>query len=708
MSEETKLERETIRYLVNLGYPESSIEPHVKTREGRKIDLVVRDQKGPQIVIEVKGGEVFPSSKEPKELRFHPHVRQLQSYATELDASYYLLTDAVSYLWFTTDTSGRPRLLDQPVRPSAASEPEPRHPSRKLVLRALQELKDLSDERGTEPAFVILAKVLEEHGDSRLRQALLAAEEKEPIQLPDFTDLPRSIPNRDYLRLSFEILDAISLTSLRPKGMLSLLDKVFLGVHKGAELRVPRWLADSLVRLSQLHCDSVIVDICSHHGNLLAAIQMLQKDFRLDSVWGISTSPQSALWTRVQQAILDFQESRTVLGNHPPYDVRDEEVIPPPTHLIGVPPLGLIRNKPGERSALHSSGMSSSEASYLELAIEWVRENGRVVMVVPEAFLFSQREKAAREFISQSTQISAIIGLSDGAFGPYSSARTSILILDNNTTQESYDVFMSLIEDIPAEDKFNSREIPQVSSVIDSFVEWVEVQQVRTGSWTVPIQRLDPDNWTTTRYLPTGLTKYPDLTSSYPTAPLGELTESIQRGSSIKLDEKGSLPVIGPGAIRSMSLEADGMGSTVKENLSSRSITVQEDDLVFNNIGSYLGSVAIVDEELAGSFASQHVVVIRPDNSKVLPEYLAAALNSGYVKPEIERRATGTVIISVPTTQMFDIKIPLPELETQQDIVKAVKRAKANLHEKRRQLEQAETNFERVIQYLSATEEDIR
>ena len=207
-------------------------------------------------------------------------------------------------------------------------------------------------------------------------------------------------------------------------------------------------------------------------------------------------------------------------------------------------------------------------------------------------------------------------------------------------------VFMSQIKDTFGKDTFDCREFSSLSSVLKSFQNWLQQGNLptETAHWVVPTQKLDVGNFTATYYQPSEMGEHEDLTSRYPMVRVDELSIFIKRGAGIKLDQNGDIPIIGPGAIRPLELDASSLGKTTKDNLPQRPVIVEVGDVVLNNISTYLGAAAVVNEAVAGSYLSQHAVLVRPDLSRVLPEYLAAALNSDYVKPQIQQMATGTII----------------------------------------------------------------
>jgi len=160
-------------YLEGLGYSRYLLSSDVRTNYNERIDFVVYSNGMPYIVVEIKPDEQLFNKKNPDDLLFNPYVRQAQAYATFLNAPYYLLTNGTSFLWFTTDDSGRPELLTNPVLPL-----ENKYLSGYDVVRLLQDLRafffrnDVSIPRD-EAAIVIYAKLLYEHGDHRLEEGLI-------------------------------------------------------------------------------------------------------------------------------------------------------------------------------------------------------------------------------------------------------------------------------------------------------------------------------------------------------------------------------------------------------------------------------------------------------------------------------------------------------------------------------------------------------
>lgn len=701
------------KYLSELGYPRSQIFPEVQVGKEGVADLVVySSDEQPWIVIEFKPLKNTSELEEPHQLRFNPYVRQLQAYAHAIGAPYYLLTDGQRFEWLTTDLSGRPRLLNEPVTPPDNNDFNRINSSKESILIALKSVKSLFSRQSkilqnNTLAVIILAKFLDEQGDHQLKRALISDNltYEHPVLLRSL-DLSMETWDRKYLGEAFEILDSVSFVSADPQQLISVIDEVFLSGRRSHEIRPSRWLSDFLARLSQADGNSRILDIYSGYGDILGASLMLQMQNSPSSIVAISSDPETILWAQIQQLILGRKEGRVLFQDPLNSDTDELRKIIKPTHIVTAPNIGRKVDAREVSSEIFLTGSHQIEDLLLELAVRWLEPNGRIVMLVPESLLFDVgKRKNVRKFLLTRTQITAVISLASGALLPFSSLKSSVLVLDKKTNTEPPDIFMSHIEVLPTRDTFDSQEIPIVSEVLESFKQWNAngVIPESSPSWHVSVNDIDIDNLTANRYKPTSNSENNHPESLYPLVSIRDVAKLVKRGTSIRLEESGEILVVGPACIRPMVLEIDSVGKTVQEKIPPNSITIKINDVVLNNVGTYLGAAAVV-KEADGSYISQHVILIRPDISVVIPDYLAAALNSDYVKQQIEKIATGSVMPSLSLKGLDEIRIPLPNLDIQQQVVNRINSRLSALSHAKQQYLEAETRFVDSIKYLLVEE----
>lgn len=334
--------------------------------------------------------------------------------------------------------------------------------------------------------------------------------------------------------------------------------------------------------------------------------------------------------------------------------------------------------------------------------MKWVQTRGRVVILVPEGFLFTENRRLFRHQLLGDMRVVAIISINS----PISSlpVKTSILVLDKEPSNtEPYDVFLSSISEIPSSGAFDSRGSLQISKMLHAFDQWTNTRQFDASKefQVVSVRTLEAENLTVSHYLAPSLLKDEKLASLFPLVPLQEIAEDIKRGAKIKLDDKGDLPVIGPNAIRPMLLDVQKVGRTSQEQAPAAAPMVRSGDLVINNISTHLGDAAVVDDDLIGALMSQHVIMIRPIPERVLPEYLAIALNSEFVRQQIGESTGGVLIPSLRLNAFKRIFIPLPDKTVQLRVIDKMRRARLNLLSAQEQLREAEAQFTTVIDDLA-------
>lgn len=97
-----------------------------------------------------------------------------------------------------------------------------------------------------------------------------------------------------------------------------------------------------------------------------------------------------------------------------------------------------------------------------------------------------------------------------------------------------------------------------------------------------------------------------------------------------------------------------------------------------------VGRAALVTEAVAGSVHKADIFRLVVDRKCVRPEYLVEALNSTFVRPGIAARSQGTTRLRINTTNLRKVRVPVPPLESQDEILahlQAVDHALSDLNE---------------------------
>lgn len=92
-------------------------------------------------------------------------------------------------------------------------------------------------------------------------------------------------------------------------------------------------------------------------------------------------------------------------------------------------------------------------------------------------------------------------------------------------------------------------------------------------------------------------------------------------------------------------------------------------EVIFRSRGEP-NTATVVSEALAEPTAViVPLIIMRPDRTRVLPEYLAWAINQPDAQRRLGAEAQGTSLRMIPMSVLQDLNIPLPDLATQRRIV---------------------------------------
>ena len=89
-----------------------------------------------------------------------------------------------------------------------------------------------------------------------------------------------------------------------------------------------------------------------------------------------------------------------------------------------------------------------------------------------------------------------------------------------------------------------------------------------------------------------------------------------------------------------------------------------------------LGRGTVFRGEVQNCLHQNHVFAVRPDPSRLLPDYLALATRSPYGRMYFEKTSSKTTgIASTSATKIGAWRVPLPTLEAQQAVVETIHKA---------------------------------
>ena len=92
-------------------------------------------------------------------------------------------------------------------------------------------------------------------------------------------------------------------------------------------------------------------------------------------------------------------------------------------------------------------------------------------------------------------------------------------------------------------------------------------------------------------------------------------------------------------------------------------------DVLFSGIGT-IGKVAVVDIETDNWNCSESVFLLKPNREIITSKFLKYEMESGYVQKIINSTSVGSTLKGVRKETLLNIKIPIPPIEVQDEIVR--------------------------------------
>jgi type I restriction enzyme S subunit len=145
------------------------------------------------------------------------------------------------------------------------------------------------------------------------------------------------------------------------------------------------------------------------------------------------------------------------------------------------------------------------------------------------------------------------------------------------------------------------------------------------------------------------------------------------RGRTPPTDESGNIPHVRTTNVRGGRIDWNTesfVTQAVYKEYMTRGIP-RPGDVIFT-MEAPLGDAAVVDRDEPFSLA-QRLLLLRGRNDLIRGDYLAVALESHPVSQAIEHRATGSTVLGIAYKRFKFVKIPIPPLAEQEEIVGRVR-----------------------------------
>jgi type I restriction enzyme M protein len=338
--------------------------------------------------------------------------------------------------------------------------------------------------------------------------------------------------------------------------------------------------------------------------------------------------------------------------------------------------------KPHKRFSIQSN---RSEVLFVDYMVEHLTPNGKAGIIVPEGIIFQSGTayKQLRKMLVEN-YLFAVVSLPAGVFQPYSGVKTSILLIDKALNKKTDKILFVKIEndgyDLGAQRRPNNKsQLPTAAALVKEYI-------------TTCHSGLDPEATLTEKFGPNNLwnittkekigengdwnlsgERYKEKLSrgkiAYPLVTLSDICD-VRDGThdSPKYVDDG-YPLVTSKNIKDGKIDFENVNYITREDLekiNQRSF-VDDGDIIMPMIGT-IGNPIVVKKDR--EFGIKNVALIKfYEDSRIDRYYLRSILDSEYFNNEFNNFSSGSTQKFISLNFIRNLRIPLPPLEIQKEIV---------------------------------------
>lgn len=318
---------------------------------------------------------------------------------------------------------------------------------------------------------------------------------------------------------------------------------------------------------------------------------------------------------------------------------------------------------------------------FVERCLSFVREGGRIGMVLPESVLSNKSYRYVVEFLRKRATIEAVIGMPEDLFKTSGKGgthtKTCLLVLTKTTSKRASKIFMaearwcghdSRAREIPYDD------LPAISERFSQFKKRKSFEPSALG-FLLDSKLIDGNVLCPRYYDPELDAQIQTLSETHDLVRFGDLVSEqvlkIDTGDEVgKLAYgTGEIPFVRTSDLSNWEIKADPkhcVGRDIYLNLRNKQ-DVQPGDLLMVKDGTYLiGTCAIVTEYDKEIIYQSHIYKIRVRDNKMglNPYLLLAVLSSTVVQQQIRAKQFTQDIIDSLGDRIDELLLPIPKSET--------------------------------------------
>ncbi len=396
-----------------------------------------------------------------------------------------------------------------------------------------------------------------------------------------------------------------------------------------------------------------------------------------------------------------------------------------------------------------SRGRVARDVLFIERNLDLLKPGGRMAIVLPQG-RFNSSDTSIRKFVSARARILAVVGLHGNTFKPHTGTKTSVLFVQKWDDEicpicDNYPIFFAVSEcggknnsgdyiyrkcdngidkldrngHLIVHHDLHNHDHQTPDGIAEAFAQWAGKEGLSFWQDDKPTQNkftTKQVNYFEKTYF--DIDKVARLDAEY-FQPKYEKIVSLIKSCASGWDRLGNLVEINKSVeVGSDEYLAQGIPFVRVSNLNSMEITEEKyiSEQLYNQIkehqpgqGEILfskdatpGIAHYLSEDPKKMIPSSGILRLKNKNSKVNNEYLLLVLNSRYVKAQMNRDVSGSVILHWRVEQVSDTVIPILSDSIQTQIQEKVSTALQLQAESKRLFEAAERAVEIAIEESEA------
>jgi len=463
---------------------------------------------------------------------------------------------------------------------------------------------------------------------------------------------------------------------------------------EAGQFRTPRHIIDFIVEVVDPKKDETILDpACGTSGFLISAYKHILKSNRnkpltpdekkrlMANLAGYDISPDMVKLSLVNMYLHGFPSPKIheydTLTSEEKWDEHFDVMMANPPFMT---PTGGIR--PHKRFMVQAN---RSEVLFVDYIMEHLNNKGRAGIIVPEGIIFQSAGayKQLRKSLVEDG-LYAVASLPAGVFNPYSGVRTSILFFNNQLAKQSKEIlFIKVLNDgfdLGAQRKpIDRNDLPHAVEVLKA-----QQEAIKTGKKNPLLKKGSLFAWAVSK---TKIAESGDYNLSgdrynHIAKVFNRKWELVELGNErlFKI-ESGGTPDSSNAAywngkvqwVTLIDLPADNLITEInnterkitEEGLKNSSAKLLPENSILVSSRATIGRIAVNRIKLATNQGFKNIII--KDFDKADPKYVAYTIVR--LKDEMVRLASGGTFKEISKSNFSKLKIPLPPLNAQKEIV---------------------------------------